>query len=145
MYRIKQMYLLDTNVCISFMRNDNQNLKNRLMSLNKDDCFLSSVTIAELVYGVAKSRYQEQNRQNLVRFYTVIPKVLDFTSEDAEAFGVVRAYLEKEGTPIGLLDLQIASQALTRNLTVVTHNTSEFFRIPGLKVIDWSAPARSSL
>ncbi|MBQ0167943.1 MAG: type II toxin-antitoxin system VapC family toxin [Treponema sp.] len=139
------MYLLDTNVCISFMRNDNQNLKNRLMSLNKDDCFLSSVTIAELVYGVAKSRYQEQNRQNLVRFYTVIPKVLDFTSEDAEAFGVVRAYLEKEGTPIGLLDLQIASQALTRNLTVVTHNTSEFFRIPGLKVIDWSAPARSSL
>lgn len=139
------MYLLDTNVCISFMRNDNQILKNRLMSVNKDNCFLSSITIAELAYGVAKSRYQEKNRQNLVRFYTVIPKVLDFTSEDAEAFGVVRAYLEKEGTPIGLLDLQIASQALTRNLTVVTHNTSEFSRIPGLKVIDWANPARSSL
>lgn len=145
MYRIKQMFLLDTNVCISLMRDDNVQLNDRFGSCPENELFLSSIVVTELSYGVAKSRYQEENNQALLEFYTLIPSVIDFTSEDAEMFGVIRAYLEKEGTPIGLLDLQIASQALTRNLTVVTHNTSEFSRIPGLKVIDWANPARSSL
>lgn len=64
--------------------------------------------------------------------------ILDFTSEDAEAYGVIRAYLERKGSIIGPYDMQIAAQAITRNLTVITNNFSEFIRIPGIKVEDWT-------
>ena len=137
------MYLLDTNACISLMRNDNPHLSERFACCSRNDLVLSSIVVAELTYGVAKSRYQKQNKQALLEFYALIPSIIDFSSADAEIFGLIRACLEKNGTPIGLLDLQIASQALNRDLTVVTHNVSEFSRIPGLKIEDWSTPQSS--
>lgn len=144
MNREKWMYLLDTNVCVSLMRNDNPHLSEWFACCDRNELFLSSIVVAELTYGVAKSRYQKQNRQALLEFYTLVPSVIDFSSADAETFGLIRAYLEEKGMPIGLLDLQIASQALDRDLTVVTHNVSEFSRIPGLKIVDWAIPQSSS-
>ena len=64
--------------------------------------------------------------------------VIPFTEEDAICFGQLRALLASKGTPIGILDLMIASQGLTRKLTVVTHNTREFVRVPGLLLEDWT-------
>lgn len=132
------MYILDTNICIFLIKNKSEHLLNRIMSCNKEDIYLSSITIAELEYGASKSLYREKNRQAILDFCSNFLNILDFTTEDTEAYGLIRAYLEKKGTPIGPYDLQIAAQGLTRNFTIVTNNYDEFARIPDLKVEDWT-------
>ncbi len=132
------MYILDTNICIFLIKNKSERLLNRIMSCKKEDIYLSSITIAELEYGASKSLYREKNRQAILDFCSNFINILDFTTEDTEAYGLIRAYLEKRGTPIGPYDLQIAAQGLTRNFTIVTNNYDEFARIPDLKVEDWT-------
>lgn len=132
------MYLLDTNICIFLIKNKFQNLTKKILSSDSNELFLSSVSIAEMEYGVSKSQNREKNRQALLDFCTDFNNILDFTTEDTEAYGLIRAYLEKEGKIIGPYDMQIAAQAMTRNLTVVTNNYDEFVRIPWIKVEDWT-------
>ena len=132
------MYILDTNICIFLIKNKSERLLNRIMSCKKEDIYLSSITIAELEYGASKSLYREKNRQAILDFCSNFINILDFSAEDTEAYGLIRAYLEKKGTPIGPYDLQIAAQGLTRNFTIVTNNYDEFARIPDLKVEDWT-------
>lgn len=132
------MYILDTNICIFLIKNKSERLLNRIMSCKKEDIYLSSITIAELEYGASKSLYREKNRQAILDFCSNFINILDFTTEDTEAYGLIRAYLEKRGTPIGPYDLQIAAQGLTRNFTIVTNNYDEFARIPDLIVEDWT-------
>lgn len=132
------MYILDTNICIFLIKNKSERLLNQMMSCKKEDIYLSSITIAELEYGASKSLYREKNRQAILDFCSNFINILDFTTEDTEAYGLIRAYLEKRGTPIGPYDLQIAAQGLTRNFTIVTNNYDEFARIPDLKVEDWT-------
>ena len=132
------MYLLDTNICIFLIKNKFPNFTNKILSSNSDDLFLSSVSIAEMEYGASKSQNREKNRQALLDFCTDFNNILDFTTEDTEAYGLIRAYLEKEGKVIGPYDMQIAAQAMTRNLTVITNNYDEFVRIPWIKVEDWT-------
>ena len=132
------MYILDTNICIFLIKNKSEHLLNRIMSCKKEDIYLSSITIAELEYGASKSLYREKNRQAILDFCSNFINILDFSAEDTEAYGLIRAYLEKKGTPIGPYDLQIAAQGLTRNFTIVTNNYDEFARIPDLKVEDWT-------
>ena len=132
------MYLLDTNICIFLLKNKFPNFTNKILASNSDDLFLSSVSIAEMEYGASKSQNREKNRQALLDFCIDFNNILDFTTEDTEAYGLIRAYLEKEGKVIGPYDMQIAAQAMTRNLTVVTNNYDEFVRIPWIKVEDWT-------
>ena len=132
------MYLLDTNICIFLIKNKFPNLINKILSSDSDELFLSSISIAEMEYGASKSQNREKNRQALLDFCTDFNKIIDFTTEDTEAYGIIRAYLEKEGKIIGPYDMQIAAQAMTRNLTVVTNNYDEFVRIPWIKVEDWT-------
>ncbi|MCR5763223.1 MAG: type II toxin-antitoxin system VapC family toxin [Treponema sp.] len=132
------MYLLDTNICIFLIKNKFPILTERILASNNNELFLSSVSIAEMEYGASKSQNREKNRQALLDFCTDFENILDFTTEDTEAYGLIRAYLEKEGKVIGPYDMQIAAQAMTRNLTVVTNNYDEFVRIPWIKVEDWT-------
>lgn len=132
------MYLLDTNICIFLIKNKFPNLTQKIFSMDNDELFLSSISIAEMEYGASKSANREKNRQALLDFCTDFNEILDFTTEDTEAYGLIRAYLEKEGKVIGPYDMQIAAQAMTRNLVVVTNNYSEFSRIPWIKVEDWT-------
>lgn len=132
------MYLLDTNICIFLIKNKFPHLTKKILSSKSKNLFLSSVSIAEMEYGASKSQNREKNRQALLDFCADFENVLDFTTEDAEAYGLIRAYLEKQGNIIGPYDMQIASQAMTRNLTVVTNNYDEFVRIPWIKVEDWT-------
>ena len=132
------MYLLDTNICIFLIKNKFPHLIERILASDNNKLFLSSVSIAEMEYGVSKSQNREKNRQALLDFCTDFENILDFTTEDTEAYGIIRAYLEKEGKVIGPYDMQIAAQAMTRNLTVVTNNYDEFVRIPWIKVEDWT-------
>lgn len=130
------MYLLDTNICIYFMKNKYPRLTERLFSLDPSTLLISSITVFELSYGAEKSNWGDKTKQKLALFlapFTILP----FTADDAINAGKIRSYLEKMGKPIGPYDLQIAAQAFTRNVTLVTHNTSEFKRVPNLKLEDW--------
>ncbi len=130
------MYLLDTNVCVYFMKNRYPALTRRFLSHDPSELLISSITVFELEYGAAKSRWGEKTHNNMLLFlapFTILP----FTQEDAFTAGSIRGFLEKIGQNIGSYDLLIASQGLGRNFTVITHNTREFNRVPGLRVEDW--------
>ena len=96
------------------------------------------MVIHEIYYGAFKSQRVETNvaRVDALQF-----PVLEFDHEDARQAGEIRAYLASKGTPIGPFDVLIAGQAKARKLTLVTHNTTEFRRVPGLKVEDWKRAA----
>lgn len=131
------MYLLDTNICIYAMNGRYPELNRKLLSVHPDDILISAITVGELEYGAAKSKWGESTRQKLYFFlanYTVIP----FIQSDAVLFGRLRARLAAAGTPIGAYDLMIAAQGVSRDLTVVTHNTGEFSRVPGIVLEDWA-------
>jgi tRNA(fMet)-specific endonuclease VapC len=89
-----------------------------------------------LWYGVYKSQRISQNRAGLQQLFQLLPS-LPFDDPATERFGEIRTHLNQQGTPIGPYDLQIAAIALTHELTLVTHNTREFARVPGLVMEDW--------
>jgi tRNA(fMet)-specific endonuclease VapC len=91
---------------------------------------------AELWYGVAKSTQKDRNRRRLLTLLDWLP-CLAYSSPTTRKFGEIRTYLNQQGTTIGPYDLQIAAIALTHELTLVTHNTREFARVPGLSLEDW--------
>ena len=130
------MFLIDTNICIYAMKGTFPSLNQRLLA-EHDEIFISSVTVGELEYGAAKSHWGERTRQVFQAFlanYAIIP----FDEMDAIYFGKLRAELASRGTPIGVYDAMIGAQGVARTLTVITHNTKEFCRIPGLIVEDWA-------
>lgn len=131
------MYLLDTNICIYGVKNSCPALTKRLLTIPPDEVFVSTITIGELEYGCSKSQWSERSR-NVMSMFLAPFSVLSFSREDAILFGKLRAELAKAGTPIGPYDIQIAAQGVSRGLTVVTHNTGEFIRVPGLKIEDWT-------
>ena len=129
-------YLLDTNICVYAINNRHPKLTNKLLTILPDEIAVSSITLGELEYGAAKSKWGERTRQTLYAFlsnYTILP----FDNADAICFGNLRAALALTGTPIGAYDVMIAAQGLTKGLTVVTHNTGEFSRVPKLGLEDW--------
>ena len=129
-------YLLDTNICVYAINNRHPKLTNKILTILPDEIAVSSITVGELEYGAAKSKWGERTRQTLYAFlsnYTILP----FDSADAICFGNLRAALALTGTPIGAYDVMIAAQGLTKGLTVVTHNTVEFSRVPKLGLEDW--------
>ena len=130
------MYLLDTNICIFLMKNQYPKLTQKLLSCSPADIAISSITVFELEYGAEKSNWGDRTRQKLAMFLAPF-NILPFSTDDAVSAGKIRGYLEKQGMIIGPYDIQIAAQGLSRDLTVVTHNTSEFSRVPNLKIEDW--------
>ena len=130
------MYLLDTNICIFAMKNTYPALSQKLFRISPSEIFVSSVTVGELEYGSFKSKWGERTR-NITNLFLAAYTVLPFDRDDAEVFGRIRAELAKAGSLIGPYDLQIAAQGLSRGLTVVTHNTGEFSRVPGIILEDW--------
>ena len=130
------MYLIDTNICIYLIMNRNESVRKRIEEAKPYQVAVSAVSAAELAYGAAKSRHIERNRRILRNFLSAF-EIVPFDDRDAEQFGIIRALLEKQGQPIGVYDLEIASQGLARNMTVVTNNEKEFRRVPGLMVENW--------
>jgi tRNA(fMet)-specific endonuclease VapC len=129
-------YILDTNVCIVYLKGRNLNLKLRLDAIPIEEIAVCSVVKAELCYGAMKSANSERNfalQQAFLNQFVSLP----FDDLAATTFGTVRAQLEVRGTPIGAYDLQIAAITLANNLTLVTHNTREFERVDGLQIEDW--------
>jgi tRNA(fMet)-specific endonuclease VapC len=130
------VYLLDTNICICLTKKKYPELQERIEKEELFNISLSSVTVAELEYRIAKSKFPYKNRELLYGFLSPF-EIIPFSELDAENFGYIRAYLNKQGTPIGPYDLQIATQCVTRNLCLVTNNVKEFKRVPKLIIENW--------
>ena len=129
-------FLLDTDVCIDFIRQKPQALIRKLQSCPLGAVATSCVTVAELEYGVARSSSPERNQAALDEFLLPLA-IVPFDTGAARVYGPLRAHLEGKGTPIGSLDLLIAAQALASGLTVVTRHVREFRRVPNLRVEIW--------
>ncbi|MEX2564979.1 MAG: type II toxin-antitoxin system VapC family toxin [Cyclobacteriaceae bacterium] len=131
------MYLLDTNICIYLIKKRPEIVLKKFRSYSISMFKISSVTIAELYYGVAKSERRKMNGDALIQFLSPF-EFIPFTDGDAIAYGGIRAELERKGQIIGPYDLQIAAQAISRKMTLVTNNVKEFQRIPGLVLENWA-------
>jgi len=129
-------YLLDANVVIALLNDVASKAAKRARRVKPGDVAISAIVAHELFYGAFKSQRADRNVAlvDALRFV-----VLDFDREDARQSGQIRALLAGKGTPIGPYDVLIAGQAIARSLTLVTHNTDEFRRVPGLRIEDWQA------
>jgi len=132
-------WLLDTNACVNYLRSGaGSSVAAHLAERDAKDIVLCSVVRAELVFGALKSRDAAANLIKVGKFAARFLS-LPFDDDAAEAYGRIRAALADQGKMIGPNDLMIASIAKARNLTLVTHNTDEFCRVPGLKIEDWES------
>jgi tRNA(fMet)-specific endonuclease VapC len=131
------MYLLDSNICIYIINGRPRKVVQKIKEYNPPEIKLSSISIAELEYGVSKSENREKNRQALINFASAFD-IVDFNDDDAEIYGMIRADLEKNGQVIGPYDMQIAAQAISRNMVLVTNNVKEFCRVKNLKIENWA-------
>ena len=131
------MYLLDTNIISYWMRGDPQ-LINKIKSHSPSNLSLSTITLAEIYYGIEKSPIKKKERRLKIEHIKSELDIYAFNEQAAVKYGAIRAALEKRGKPINERDTQIASIALANSLCIVTHNTKEFSRIPKLTVEDWA-------
>jgi tRNA(fMet)-specific endonuclease VapC len=130
------MYLLDTNICIYIINKNPGSVVERIKQLKPSQVKISAISLGELEYGVSKSRNRERNRNALVNFVSGFD-ILPFDDRDAEVFGIIRAELERRGQVIGSYDMQIAAQAISHGIILVTNNTGEFERIKEIKIENW--------
>ena len=132
------IFLPDTNACISLLRQRSPTLIARWQSNQATDIALCSVVVYELRHGAERSSNPTREHAKLDVFLEPFVS-LPFDDLCARRCAEVRAKLERNGQSIGPHDLQIAATALENSLTLVTHNTREFSRIDGLKLVDWEA------
>ena len=130
-------YLLDSNICIYIIKKKPDKVLKHFSKLKPGDIAVSSITIAELNYGVAKSNKPNENTIALQEFLQPLT-VIDFTAEDSIIYGRLRTELEANGMLIGSMDMLIASIALSRGLILVTNNEKEFNRVKDLKIENWA-------
>lgn len=131
------IYMLDTNICIYAMKKKPEKVLLRLKEELDNGVCISSITLAELEYGMKHSSSPAKNEQALLRFLVPL-SILPFGSSAATEYGEIRAYLQSQGTPIGSLDMLIAGHARAEKLILVTNNVGEFKRVPELEVENWA-------
>jgi len=130
-------YLLDTNAWIVYFKGRQTNVRARLEATPRQEITTCSVVWAELLHGALKYENPAERRDRVEKVLDPLEN-FDFDRVAARHYAIARDALEKAGVPIGLNDLMITSIALANDLTVVTNNTDEFKRVPGLRVEDWS-------
>ena len=130
-------WLLDTSICIEIIRNRSHRVLAELQSCEPGAVGISSVTLAELYYGAARSSDPVRNRLMLTQFCAPL-ETMPFDDHAASEYGQVRANLERSGLPVGPLDTLIAAHALSLRTTLVTNNEREFRRMKGLRVENWA-------
>ena len=131
-------YLLDTNICIYIINEKPEKVLKRFEQYPVHEFGISSITHAELQYGVAKSKHKDTNQNALDEFLLPLT-ILPFYGERLVAcYGEIRSLLESKGKTIGPLDMLIAAHALSLDLTIISNNIKEFSRIPNLKYENWT-------
>ena len=130
-------FMLDTDTCIYIIKKKPSTVLRQLAAHSIGDIGISSITLAELQYGAAKSRYVQRNQQALSEF--MVPfEITGFDEKAAEYYGSIRADLEKKGKAIGSMDMLIGAHALSLEVTLVTNNVKEFRQIKDLRIANWT-------
>jgi tRNA(fMet)-specific endonuclease VapC len=128
--------MLDTNICSYIIKKRPPQVLEKFEQIPPSDIAISVITLAELQYGVTKSNKPAHNQKIIEAFVSRL-EVLPWTFEMTQHYGRIRTDLERQGTPIGAMDLLIAAHCLSLDATLVTNNTREFNRIPQLKLENW--------
>ena len=132
------MYMLDTNICIYVLKNHSDKLRRKFKAI-KNIC-ISSVTYAELCYGIENGdNSMKELRWEQLDIFTQRLLIDPWDEDAARHYGIIRAHLKQQGTPIGNNDLLIASHARSINAVLVTNNVKEFNRVPDLSIENWVA------
>jgi len=131
-------YLLDTNAVIALLNDARSAVALAARQHPPGDLHLSAIVTHELFYGAFKSQRRDRNVELIDRIQL---EIVEFDREDARKAGEIRAILALAGTLIGPYDILIAGQALARDMILITHNTDEFARVPGLRLEDWTRQA----
>ena len=132
------MFIFDTDIYTNVMRKvPSETLLNRLKKIPRRDQFTTTITIAEVYYGIMKA----SNRPRLLKLFEDVllsrATILPFDFSAAKKYGEIRSFLEEQGTPLAHADLQIASITLSMNMTLITGNLKHFQRVPRLAVENW--------
>ncbi|MBM3376515.1 MAG: type II toxin-antitoxin system VapC family toxin [Betaproteobacteria bacterium] len=129
-------FLLDTNIVSALLRDPQGSIARKIEGVGEDAICTSIIVAAELRFGAKKRGLEELTRRvnAVLNALTILP----FISPADDIYAASRAYLEEKGTPIGPNDLLIAASAIAQNCILVTKNTREFSRVPGLAIVDWS-------
>ena len=132
--------MLDTNICIYLIKGEHAGIIARLKKAAKHGVAISSITLAELEFGVQNSQHVQQNTMNLMRF--LVPfDILPFDESAAREYGKIRADLQRQGKLIGNMDMLIGAHAKSLSIKLVTNNEREFKRIEGLSLGNWARHA----
>ena len=132
------MCLFDTDIISNLFKKEvSPNLVERLSGLGRNEQFVSTISIGEIVYGAFKSNNPDFHLNNLYSLILQKINVIFFDRKSAFYYGSIRAHLEKQGKPLNHIDLQIASIALSNNLILITGNEKHFMRINDLKIENW--------
>lgn len=131
------MYLIDTNICIYAIKNRPEKVIHKINKNFQNGIYISSLTVAELEFGISNSQYPEKNRIALLEFLSIF-EILSFNESDAMPYGELKSDLKKSGNLIGPIDMLLAAQAISNDLIFVTNNEKEFNRVTGLKVENWA-------
>jgi len=131
-------YLIDTNIWVFMLHRKNERIKQRVDSLQADQCWISSIAVAELYYGAQNSKHPGENRNVIDTLLSGNINVLPFTEDHARSFGDIRFVLKRGGNLIGPYDLLMAAQARAEEMVIVTNNRKEFARVPTLRLEDWT-------
>lgn len=131
-----QRYLLDTNICIYIAKGQPLAVRHRFEKHTLNELAMSTITVGELRFGAEKSQFRERALATLDQLVQMIrPSALPMAA--AEHYGQIRSALQRQGLPIGNNDLWLAAHALAEDWILVTNNTREFERVPGLRVENW--------
>jgi len=128
--------MLDTNICIYLIKNRPSQVRRKFDIYEVGEICISSITVAELYYGVQKSQMSEQNERALALFLAPL-NIVQFDEHVAIEYGKIRATLEAKGTVIGSLDMLIAAHAKSLGVLLVTNNMKEFQRVDALSLENW--------
>jgi tRNA(fMet)-specific endonuclease VapC len=131
-------YLLDTSICIYFLKGEHQ-LDKKIAEIGLENCFISEISIAELTYGVENSnpRYKTKNRETLENLKKIFHSRIIPINSCFQIYAEEKVRLRRAGTPIGEFDLLIGCSALAKGLVMITTNTKEFNRLLNLEVENW--------
>lgn len=141
---MSQRYLLDTNICVFYLKGE-FGIRERIQSVGLTNCFLSEITIAELLFGVANSApsWQTKQRLDVAALRKSFAEQVFSIGPALETFAEVKTHLRRLGRIVDSFDLLIGSTALAYDLTLVTRNTRHFADMPGIRLADWIEPEES--
>lgn len=129
-------YMLDTDMCSYIIKERPASVQQHFQKISMEQLCISVVTYAELIYGIERSSSRRVNRPVIEDFVQHL-EVMDWNNGAADQYGVIRAALEANGTPIGAMDMMIAAHAKSIKAVLVTNNQKHFTKVKGLKVENW--------